>query len=89
MQSDLAKSDGIILIWESDGPSRQILAQNPTIRPIGLSNRKMESLFNQQVKIYLTEQSRPGQQQYEVRRRRKVWVAIVALDYKYNHDGWT
>ena len=29
---------------------RQILAQNPTTRPIGLSNRKMASVFNQ-VKI--------------------------------------
>ena len=44
---DIAKSEGENLIWKSDGPSRQILAQNPTTRPIGLSNRKMASVFNQ------------------------------------------
>ena len=68
-------------IWESDGPSRQILAQNPTTRPIGLSNRKMASVFNQ-VKIQL---SRAGllRQQYEVHTkvRVRIRVAIDALDY--------
>ena len=49
MQSDSAKSEQNI-IWESDGPSRQILAQNLPTRPIGLSIRKMTSVFNQ-VKI--------------------------------------
>ena len=54
-------------------------------RPIGLSNRKMASVFNQ-VKIYL---SRAGlvQQQYEV--YTKVRVAIDVLDYEYNHDART
>ena len=46
------------LIREPDGPRRQILAQNPTTRPIRLSNKKMASVFNQEKN--LTEQSRPG-----------------------------
>ena len=62
-----------------------MLAQNPTTRPIGFSNRKMASVFNQ-VKIEL---SRAGlvQQQYEV--HTKVRAAIDALDYEYNHDART
>ena len=64
---------------------RQILAQNPTTRPIGLSNRKMASVFNQ-VNIWL---SRAGlvQPQYEVHAR--VRVAIDVLDYEYNHYART
>ena len=50
MQSDFAKSDGIKSDLRIRWPSRQILAQNPTTRPIGLSNRKMASVFNR-VKI--------------------------------------
>ena len=51
MQSDfLQNPTGQNLIWDSDDPSRDILAQNPMTRPIGLSNRKMASVLNQ-VKI--------------------------------------
>ena len=59
--------------------------QNPTTRPIGLSNKKMASVFNR-VKIYL---SRAGlaQQQYEV--HTNVRVSIDALDYEYYHDART
>ena len=42
VQSDCAKSDGIKSDWRIRWPSRQILAQNPTTRPIGFSNRKIE-----------------------------------------------
>ena len=58
MQSDFAKSDGINsdlrIRWpKSSDLSRQILAQNPTTGPIGLSNRKMASFCNQE-KILLS-----------------------------------
>ena len=65
--------------------SRQLLAQNPTTRPIELSNRKMASVFNQ-VKISL---SRAGQVEQQYKVHTKVRVAIDALDYEYKHDGQT
>ena len=85
MQSDFAKSDGIKSDLRIRWPNGQILPQNPTTRPIGLSNRKMAPIFNQ-VKILL---SRAGlvQQQYEV--HTKVRVATDVLDYEYNHDART
>ena len=55
-QSDITKSDGIKILLENpmaqvvrfwpDGPSRQILGQNLTTRPIGFSNGKMTSVFD-------------------------------------------
>ena len=65
--------------------SRQLLAQNPTTRPIELSNRKMASVFNQ-VKISL---SRAGQVEQQYKVHTKVRVAIDALDYEYNNDART
>ena len=50
MQSDFAKSDGIKSDLRIRWPKSSDLAQNPTTRPIGLSNRKMASVFNK-VKI--------------------------------------
>ena len=61
-----------------------ILAQNPTTRLIGFSNRKMALVFNQSKN--LTEQSLV-QQQYDL--HTEVRVAIDALDYEHNHDART
>ena len=69
------------------------MAQSPTTRPIGFSNQKMASVFDQ-VKIYLTSRAGLVQQQYEVHSKVRVRVRVSndALDYsmnEYNHNART